>query len=343
VEAVRLINGKECLAVDKSDIATLIEALCDGPLDGQAELPEAFRHAAAKAFSEADRADAGQETVADAARWTAALAVLLSGSDQDAARRTLAELAMRSSAVRLDAMSAAAFVGAVEQMAEPAPAHLVEQLLAVESTAVRGRHAAPDFWSHITDRIRPARGWRVAGACLLVLLASAASWSLYWREPNQLASPVPPEATKAKAPVPVVDVPTIPQRSLVAAPTEAAASTCSRPGQVVATVQEASRSQDRTENARTNAPADCSPMPGHQFATDAAGKDVLQNAEQAVPAAAAASVAVEPSAKMDARRMREPAQADQLGSILGPTDRPAAALPEPSRPAAPPPASVLSR
>lgn len=189
MEAVRLIDGKECQTLEKSEIIALIEALCERPLeDGQADPPaelQAFYREAAKALSQAGNASTRREpdTLADADRYTAALAALLSGSDAEPARRTVAEATLRSAAARLDAGSALAFVDAIEQSPQTAPSHLVEEMLEADRAAATGlapRQGAgisavwrwiPGAWS--------ARTRRMAAACTVLMVAGVASWSVY--------------------------------------------------------------------------------------------------------------------------------------------------------------------
>jgi hypothetical protein len=148
MEAVRLIDGKECLTLDRNDIAGLIQALCDAPLDGEATLSAellVLRHEVAKALGQEalgqealgqealGQKAVGQDTLADAGdqtqALTAALAAVLSGSAHEAARKTFAGLITRSAANRLDAESALAWVESIERSAETAPAHLIAELI----------------------------------------------------------------------------------------------------------------------------------------------------------------------------------------------------------------------
>jgi hypothetical protein len=184
--------------LDKNEIARLIEALCDGPLDGQAEPSaelSALRREAARAFAETG----GDAPDADA--LIAALAASLSGSANEAARKTLAELITHSASARLDAESAANFVETIERTAETAPAHLVAEF---SETAPAPRVAAEGFWSRVGAGFRPARISRIAAACCVVLVASAASWSIYWREGEHPASPPASPAAMIESYAPAV-------------------------------------------------------------------------------------------------------------------------------------------
>jgi hypothetical protein len=66
----------------------------------------------------------------DADRLTAALTAVLSCVDAEIARRSVEDAMLRSAAVRLDVQSAFAFVDAIEQSPQSAPAHLVDEMLA---------------------------------------------------------------------------------------------------------------------------------------------------------------------------------------------------------------------
>jgi hypothetical protein len=184
--------------LDKNEIAGLIEALCDGPLEPSAELLALRREAASLL------AKAGDDTV-DADALMTALAASLSGSANKAARKTLAELVTQSASARLDAESAACFVETIDRAAEPAPAHLVEEFFEAEAAAIP-RAAAANFWSRIADRLRSAYGARIAAACV-VLVASAATWSLYWREGEHFAGPPAPPAANIESFAPAVAKP----------------------------------------------------------------------------------------------------------------------------------------
>ena len=154
--------------MEKTEIAALLEALCERPLaDGQAEGTaelQAFCREAAEALSQAGdvMAGAGADSGAEADRLTAALASLLSGSDADSDRRTLAEAVLRSAAVRLDAQSALAFVDAIARAPLAAPAHLVDDMLAADRAADVAAAPRPDagmsgLWSLIAGGSWSAR------------------------------------------------------------------------------------------------------------------------------------------------------------------------------------------
>jgi hypothetical protein len=82
---------------------------------------------------------------------------------------------MTSSAVRLEAQSALAFLGRNDAAPLIAPAHLVAQSLA--SAAGAPSRTQPGIWSRLMRR--PGR--QVAAACAVTLMAGGVSWSLLWR------------------------------------------------------------------------------------------------------------------------------------------------------------------
>jgi len=178
-------------------MARLIEALCEAPLDGAAEPSAelaALRREAAKLLAEAG------DKSSDADAEIAALAASLSGSVSAAPRDTLAELATHSASARLDVESAAAFVETIERSAETAPADLVAEFSEAEAAP---RRAAGNFWSGAAGGFRFARVSRLAAACAVIVVASAASWSLYWHEHEQLAVP-PAGEVKTESAAPAV-------------------------------------------------------------------------------------------------------------------------------------------
>jgi hypothetical protein len=308
VEAVRLINGKECLTLELNDLAGLIQALCDAPLDGEVALSAellALRHEVAKALGQealgqealgkTALADAGDGTL-DAEALTAVLAAVLSGSANEAARRTFAELVARSAASRLDAESALALVETIERSAETAPAHLIAELIeARTATAPVPRAAAERFWWPIANRFRHLHAYRVATACAVALLASAATWSLSWRQHEQLP-PAPLAKTESVAPAveralpAVADTPPLP-----AAPALAVR----RPCEPQAHARQAfrTRSTSHAFSKAKNSPAagaGCDAAPADD--ADAAIRQTREDAERArqnaaVPEGAASSAA----------------------------------------------------
>jgi hypothetical protein len=350
MEAVRLIDGKECLTLDRNDIAGLIQALCDAPLDGEATLSAellVLRHEVAKALGQEalGQKALGQDTLADAGdqtqALTAALAAVLSGSAHEAARKTFAGLITRSAANRLDAESALAWVESIERSAETAPAHLIAELIEAETAAAPlPRAAAERFWWRIANRFRYLRTYRVATACAVALLASAATWSFYWHEHGQVP-PAPLAKTESVAPaleraVPAVaDAPPLP-----AAPALAGRQPCepqAHAREAQAHAREAfKRSTSVASNTAKDSPAasaGCDAAPADD--ADAAIRQARESAERArqdagVPEGAAAATA--PSA-IGATRSGPISGAAQppATTFPAPTAKPSTRLPELSR------------
>ncbi len=180
--------------MDKREIIALLEAVCDRPLAAGPQEPadlQAFCRDAIEALAQAGDA----ETAADADRLTAALAAVLSGTDSEEARRTVEEAVLRSPAARLDAQSALAFIDAVGEAPQAAPAELVAELLAADRAGA-AHPAAPaagaGFWSRIAGAPWSARRWQLAAACAVLLIGGTASWWAYapQRQPDRVAAPV---------------------------------------------------------------------------------------------------------------------------------------------------------
>jgi hypothetical protein len=180
---VRLIYGKECLTLDKNDLAALLDALWEHPLDnGEAESSaelRALQCALAQTLTKNGQASTPMpDTTEERDRMTAALASILSGQGDEAARRVFAEAALRCAAVRLDAPSALAFVDAIERSPQAAPPHLVEQIIADDSVATARAAARREdpgrrsFWSLITAGSWSARRWGGGGRAFVVGLSA---------------------------------------------------------------------------------------------------------------------------------------------------------------------------
>jgi hypothetical protein len=353
MEAVRLIDGKECQALEKSEIITLIEALCERPLeDGQADPAaelQAFCREAAEALSQAGNASTrhGPDTLADADRYTAALAALLSGSDAEPARRTVAEAMLRSAAARLDAGSAAAFIDAIEQSPQTAPSDLVEEMLEADRAAATGlaprqRVGISALWRWIPGGAWSARTWRMAAACTVLMVAGVASWSVYRLETDAtVRGSAAPMAEKATVRRSLADAPAPPR------PAIASTEPCgpgNQAGEAVNT--ETGAPAGAAPKANASAATNCSPTPDHQFADrpneENKAIDARQQAEAALQAASARAGAAAAGKIGAAQAGREPGQgsvqADHSGPMFG--SRPAATMSAPAavpaaRPAAP--------
>jgi hypothetical protein len=341
--------------LEKNEIIALIEALCERPLGAsQAEPPaelQAFCREAAKALSQAGDIDmeAGRslETIADSDRLVAALATLLSGSNVEAARRTLVDAARRSDTVRLDAEATLAFVDAIEQSPQVAPAHLVEELLVADAlTMHRAGVVRSSLWSRMVGGVWPARRWRMAGACMVLLVAVLASWSAYWQQSNPVGGPPAPMAKTTSEQPAVADAP---------APKPALAMTqpCEPRSQATEAAKDEISAPAGAPKANSDVRADCSAAPGHQLTdhsaeeTDrVAARQQAERARQAAAARAAAEAGKVGTMQADREPGHGPVQADPSGRMFGTTEynRPAATLSAPAAaPAARPTAPALSR
>jgi len=339
------MDGKEYNTLEKSEIVALIDALCERPLEDRQTEPsaelQAFCREAAKVLSQADAsAHPGSDTIADADRLTAALAELLSGSDVEAARRFVADAMLRSASVRLDAQSAVAFVDAVAQSPQTAPAHLVEEML------VADRAFRPDSVQQAGAGISAlglrtgswsVRSWRMAAACSVLLVAGVVSWSAYWLDtgPNvHRRSAVPtPKTTEARSDA---NAPAPPRPAL------ATTQPCEpriQAGQAV----NAETNMPAEAKAKPSAGTDCTPtpgQPGHEFADRPGDENQALAARQQAEAArqaAAARAATDAAGKVGAAQAdRElgqgPVRADRSGPISGTGNlsRPAATLSAPA-------------
>jgi hypothetical protein len=358
MEAVRLTDGKECQALEKHEIIALIDLLCERPLaDRQAEPAaelQAFCREAAIALSQANDASTSREpdTIADVDRYTAALATLLSGSDVETARRTVAEATLRSAALRLDAESALAFVDAIEQSPQTAPADLVEEMLAADrakrpDSVPREGAGASALWSLIAGGSWSARRWRMATACMVLLVAGVASWSAYWQQTVPTAGDsVLPVAKKISEPRSVANAPAPPPSPAPAVATTQATQPCEPRSEANETRNTEISAPVEAPKASPSAGVDCSSAPGHQIADRPAGENEAMAARQQAEAArqaASARAAAEAAGKVGAAQAgRAPIQADRSRPMSGTGEhRPAATLSAPAaapaaaRPAAP--------
>ena len=169
--------------MEKKDIASLLAALCDRPLAPDASEPSStLRDFCAEAAAALHRHGDGSPAPADDPATdpdidpdlaAALIAAVHSGTSTAAERAAFELAATRSAAFRLDAQSALAFVDAVEQDAEPVPAHLVASL----ATAAARPEPRVRGWRLPAVRLR----WRMAAACAVVLAAGALTSGLYLR------------------------------------------------------------------------------------------------------------------------------------------------------------------
>jgi hypothetical protein len=285
------------------------------------------------------------EGAEDPGRITAALASILSGTATAAQYQAFQEAAMRSSAVRLDAQSALAFVDGIEQAPTAAPAHLVEQVLASAEGVPSGAIVAEA--SRRPQRWRVAPRGRMAAACALLLMAGGLTWSLLWRPAGSpgdgLVTPVttnpkdtpllrpestalPSDRTPAAIPAPAAAPATMPPPR--PAPAQAAADPCAPRGYT--------NSEALAEAATAPEPRAAKRAPSTQSKTAAAAPDpgcaADPNRSMRNPAEAGRNPQADQSA---VRAARPPPQ-------LGGADRDSPAVlsapgsaPTPARPASP--------
>ena len=276
---------------------------------------------AAKALSQAGAATPERGDIADAGLLTAALAALLSGADSQAARRAIADAMLRSTAARLDAQSALAFVAAIERSPQSAPSHLVEEVLAgdiagaARSAAPRERVGVANIWSLIAGGSWSARRWRMAAVCTVLLMAGVASVYRMQMNPAMEGAPQPPMMKTLSKPAAVASAPPPPLATMKPCEARSAAGEAIKaPNSVPA--------DDPTPTAPT-AVADCAPTPDHELADRPADE---------IEALAARRAAKVGAGQVDRPPGGGPIQADRSGPALGATDRnfPAAARTAPA-------------
>jgi hypothetical protein len=340
------------VTVERKDIAALLESLCEHPLaDGQAQSSpevEALRRAAAQAFREDSAARGEGSDAIEATRLRAALAALMSGTAGEGERRIVVDAVLQSPAARLDVQSAQAFVGAIEHSLQSAPARLVDEILAREgarsagSVAVRERAGSANIWSRIVGRSWPAKGWRVAALCTLLMVISVAPLLRTQTNPALETAPPSPIAETASKPTAVVASPA--QRALTTgqpcAPRHTSDATNAKS---IAPAEPPTAAVPAEPTAAVStAAADCSPAPVRTFAEDPA-KEIeaaaaRQRAEAAGQAAAASETAKVGAARADHSPPGSPIEVNRSGPAFGTKGRtirtPAVAAP-PAAPATP--------
>jgi hypothetical protein len=169
--------------LDKKEIAELLESLCERPFAGREGPPPAGAAAGhvAQALSNPQvlsNPNVEQPEVQSSGPPATALAAILSGTATEAQCGALRAAAVTSGAARLDAQSALAFVDDIEQAPLAAPAHLVEQAVAL-SGAKRSRPGIwSGLWSNLAGSVIGRPAGRVVAACAVMLMAGGVAWSL---------------------------------------------------------------------------------------------------------------------------------------------------------------------
>lgn len=178
--------------MEKKDIASLLDALCERPMAEETDpLPpeqaELYRRAL-----EALAREGGSEGAARLAQHPEALAAVLAaihaGEETAAEREAFARAAAGSADIRLDSESALAFLSGIHEAPEAAPAHLVAALETSHATPAPRRWSLASLW--------PARrtSWRWAAAFAVLVVAGGLSWSTF-RQGDDTGEFVPPAAT----------------------------------------------------------------------------------------------------------------------------------------------------
>jgi hypothetical protein len=349
--------------LDKNEIAALLESLCDRPFADDPGRSPAMQDMAKRGALGLSHAATQQGVPSDApddpGRATAELAAILSGTATDAQCHEFQETATTSSAVRLDAQSALAFVDGIEQAPAPAPVHLVEQVLGSTGARALGTPDAqrrPGAWSRIAGiRLGVGRA-RMVAACALLIMAGGLSWSLLLPPANspQIRMPLPAVTNPGGAPLSNLDpAPPAPVSAPVSAPILAPGS-APMPGPTAAP---ASAPLSAPMPARDQALADpCEPRSlarseaatRSETAKRAPSPPPKKTADASVPDPACADAnprvvttpAAEPPAGNAATAAGRTPQAARPASQLGGGDSPAAVLSSPrSAPPAARPAS----
>lgn len=177
--------------MEKTEIAALLESLCERPFEGDPEGGSPAVAATASDIAQAlSKADA--ERPENPGQPGAELAAILSGSPTEAQCCAFHEAAVTSGAARLEAQSALAFVDGIEQAPLAAPAHLVEEIVA----SAGGARSRAGVWSGLSGSL--IGGWRgrAAAACAVTVMAVGLSWSLF--RPDAGPGLVEPLATAPK-------------------------------------------------------------------------------------------------------------------------------------------------
>ncbi|MGC2777284.1 MAG: hypothetical protein WA418_16780 [Bradyrhizobium sp.] len=220
----------------------------EGQEEPSAEL-SAFYREAAEALSGGDDGSpyAAIDLTKDPDRAAAVLASIYSGTETQAERGAFELAAAHSTALRLDAEAALAFVDRVEEAREQAPAHLISALSPSASQPARDFQGFSSTWF--------GGRWRIAAVCTVLLAAAGTTWSLL-DQPSQsrlrsdggAAGPTVKAESREPATRPV-------EPALASVP-PCAPATAATAAAVDADPAKAERPADRSANG------DCSPVPG---------------------------------------------------------------------------------
>jgi hypothetical protein len=346
------------LTLEKNEIAALLESLCDRPFaddpDGASPTMADMAGRTAPGRSGAPGRERAGANAEDPRGATVALASILSGTATAAEGHGFQEAAIASSAVRLEAQSALAFIDGIEQAPSGAPAHLVDAALASAGGGRRrpldASQRRPSIWSRISGIRIGARRGGVAAAGAMLIMAGGVSWSLISRHgaapqdrvavpaaTNPVdAPPVIPEAVKPEpglepVPDPIPAPPPAPMSAPISAPV---------PAQTAAPA--GTPAQARADPCETRSAAGLEPPPtttadAAKRAPSRPQRKTAAVADPGCPDAGATEAGLNP--KTDQAPVQAPVHAVRPGSQVGGLDRhrPTAALSVPrSAPAAAP-------
>jgi hypothetical protein len=194
--------------LDKHELAALLESLCERPFTGADDaraLPAAHRLAQALADTDTAAQDGADGETLEA------LAAILSGTATEAQCRAFQEAAAVSAALRAEAQSALGFIAAVAEAPQPAPAHLIEEVLPAQPRPSGGLSARR--WRLWRSRLRYA-----SAAAVAVVLVGGLSVPLLWQTTTGDVSTVVPVSTGPTIAVPRSDAGYRPASTLDVAP-----------------------------------------------------------------------------------------------------------------------------
>jgi hypothetical protein len=208
--AVRLRWGQEGFTLEKKDITSLLDALCERPFAGEGgEIPpavEVFYQRAAEVVAQGDVLPPPNDSE-NVDAFAATLAAIYSGQETVAQRSAFERAAAESPDMRLEAESALAFLDAIGQTLEPAPAQLTQALTAASVEPAPKQ----SLWSAVTVLLTRRSSLRLATTFAVLLVAGGLSWSVYWQAgqapqtaPGGLVPKTNAVASKVQSPAPVM-------------------------------------------------------------------------------------------------------------------------------------------